>query len=94
VAYLYVADIRKESIQYARQNAKQNHLEDKITVILKHSDDNFFEDAGFPAEGFDCTMCNPPFFDKNEAIIAKDMTAPTVFSPEFIWLPRYLQQIE
>ncbi|KAE9553054.1 hypothetical protein FO519_003734 [Halicephalobus sp. NKZ332] len=60
-------EINEESMKIAQLNIKNNGLETKVTVIRGHESSFFREVLGSHRETTFCfSMCNPPFFDKEE----------------------------
>lgn len=61
-------DIEPRSIQYATENVKRNHLQNRITI--KHNTDPskiFILDDAEPVYTF--SMCNPPFYSSQEELV-------------------------
>lgn len=69
-------ELNEESVQYARENIKENALSDRIQIIHSTSTENPFDglDPNENAEQFDFTMCNPPFFQDEIEHDDKDET--------------------
>ncbi|KZT09695.1 S-adenosyl-L-methionine dependent methyltransferase [Laetiporus sulphureus 93-53] len=77
-------DIDEKSLQYARINVQQNHLDGRITIMKSNPSDPIFHclEGDSHSEPFDFTMCNPPFYSSKEDVVRS--AASKEFQPNAI----------
>ncbi|XP_011862229.1 PREDICTED: methyltransferase-like protein 16 homolog [Vollenhovia emeryi] len=59
-------DVDKRSVEYAQKCIRTNELQDLIEIITVNSD-RIFKDVVRDGEDYDFSMCNPPFFESEDA---------------------------
>ncbi|XP_012536782.1 U6 small nuclear RNA (adenine-(43)-N(6))-methyltransferase [Monomorium pharaonis] len=58
-------EVDKESVEYAQECIKRNKLEDLIEIITVNSK-RIFKDVVRDDRTYDFSMCNPPFFERDD----------------------------
>ncbi|KAI1912031.1 hypothetical protein LOZ65_006046 [Ophidiomyces ophidiicola] len=71
-AWTFLAtDIDESNIHHARRNIDRNGLQSRIRLIRTQPEDPLIQlDAIPPSKMLDFTMCNPPFYESREELLA------------------------
>nr|KMM70891.1 DUF890 family protein [Coccidioides posadasii RMSCC 3488] len=69
---MFVAtDINDKNFQYAQENVKRNNLQSRIRVVKTTAEDPLIALGDkVPFERLQFTMCNPPFYESEEEMLA------------------------
>ncbi|EFW17460.1 hypothetical protein CPSG_05903 [Coccidioides posadasii str. Silveira] len=70
--WMFVAtDINDKNFQYAQENVKRNNLQSRIRVVKTTAEDPLIALGDkVPFERLQFTMCNPPFYESEEEMLA------------------------